>query len=160
MIRFGGLTFVLAVGCVSDLDALEGAANTMARTVDTGGMALQPTSDQCPTDPNKEEPGLCGCEFIDPVPVERNTCVHSSATVLGTLGADVTVLADVRVEAGASVEDGATLRAGATIATRAQIGANTTIGADTVVGRRAIVGARTTLGAEPSSAEVPRSVTM
>ena len=131
------LLFVVLSACSTGPNV--GDAPDWMRAWDTGALPLVPTSDDaCPTDPNKTEPGYCGCEWVD---IDSNSdttfdaCAHSTATVHPSA-----VLAPM-VEIGPYAHIGAAqLDSGVFVASRAVVEDDAVVGANTVVGRRARVG--------------------
>ena len=73
--------------------------------VDTSG------TDNCPSNDDKLNPGLCGCDFGDVMVSPGHACVHHTATVDASFSPDP----GARVEANAQVAANVTLGEGATI---------------------------------------------
>jgi UDP-3-O-[3-hydroxymyristoyl] glucosamine N-acyltransferase len=150
-----GLLVVYAslVGCEAGWQAPgageEGPDASFARASDTGALRLEATLETCPV--GFDDIGL-------PHPEGAKTCVHPTATVLGTydagvvigdgavidtrahLGADSTLGAMAYLAAGAQVGSGSELGTAAVIGRNAQVGSGTVIGPDSVIGRSASVG--------------------
>ncbi len=118
---------------------------------------LASAQDDCPSDPNKTDPGLCGCGVADSDwdgDLQMDSCIDP--TVVLPVGTIVGLAA--RVDSGATVQTGVVLGpdshvgAGAFIGTdsflasQASVGTGSTIGADSVLGRRATVGPNADLG--------------
>ncbi len=118
---------------------------------------LASAQDACPSDPNKVDPGLCGCGVADSdwdADGEMDSCIDP--TVVLPVGTVVGLAA--RVDSGATVQTGVVLGpdshvgAGAFVgsdsflASQASIGTGSTVGTDSVLGRRASVGPNANLG--------------
>lgn len=99
--------------------------------------------DQCPTDPAKVAPGLCGCGVADSDwngDLAPDSCIDPAATV----HASVVVGRSARVDAGGTVASGASLGA------LSHVGAGASVGANGIVGVRAVLGTNASLGADSS----------
>ncbi len=106
--RFSWLIMVAACGGLEQAPQAENSDGQWLRSIDTGDSGLLLEA-QC------ADPGYCGCDYIGydlEGPVGDETCVHSTALVLGDLGA------------------GALVQAGATVSFRASLGSGATLGAD------------------------------
>jgi UDP-3-O-[3-hydroxymyristoyl] glucosamine N-acyltransferase len=147
------VVYACLVGCEAGWQAPgageEGPDASFARASDTGALRLEATLETCPV--GFDDIGL-------PHPEGAKTCVHPTATVLGTydagvvigdravidtrahLGADSTLGAMAYLAAGAQVGSGSELGTAAVIGRNAHVGSGTVIGPDSVIGRSASVG--------------------
>ena len=90
-----GILFIALLGCnpqgsdVPDniwetLDASRSSQWDTAVPEDTGLILIPTMDDMCPTDPNKTEPGFCGCDWID-LDIDGangpDSCVHREAVI-------------------------------------------------------------------------------
>ena len=159
------LWLVAMVGCtVGDGVSPDGpmgdevwARSGVGDTSDSGLILMPTNDDQCPSDPNKTEPGFCGCDWVD-LDVDGSggpeTCVSSLASVdsnaviglqatiapYATVG-EATIGAGAFVAHRATVSDGAVIGDRTIVSRRAEVGQDANIGPDSVLGRSSVVGA-------------------
>ncbi|MFT6376757.1 MAG: UDP-3-O-[3-hydroxymyristoyl] glucosamine N-acyltransferase, partial [bacterium] len=131
---------------------------TVALTVDDSWarypLTIDPEGgpeDNCVGDPNKDDPGYCGCFFFD-LDLDDSglaeTCVHIDAEVYGTIGAGSQIFSDVWVHERAQISTDVELGIRTQVHASGTVGANTDVGDDCVVGRRGTIGDDSTVGSD------------
>lgn len=106
--------------------------------------------DNCPDNPAKTDPGVCGCVFEDRAAVGGTACVAPTAVAAGTLYDGVYVLQGATVAAGATVRTNATIHPRATVSAGADVGSNSQIGRRARVGVGCVLGSSVTVAADVS----------
>ena len=126
---------------------MENMRNSLLMTLCMLAPGVASAVDNCPTDPDKDDPGYCGCEWVDldlDLVPGAESCVHSTANV----GAGATLHPGAIVSASASVGTDAVLGADALLAPRSHLGDDATLDDLSVAGRSSFIGNRSIIGTD------------